>query len=53
VWRCRLNTYTRGGFTGDVCEHDSEIFIISKCHDFDGQLLSSNILKMMLRRGVG
>jgi hypothetical protein len=52
VWRCRLNTYTRGGFRGDVCEH-SENFFIGKCHDFDGQLLSSDILKKILRCGVG
>jgi len=53
VWSCRLNTYTLGGFRGDVCEHNSETFIISKRHDVEGQLLSSNILKKILRCGVG
>jgi hypothetical protein len=53
AWMCRLNTYTRGGFRGDVCEHDSETFFISKRYDFDGQLPSPNILKKILHRGVG
>ena len=52
AWRWRLSTYTRGGFRGDVCEHGSENFF-SKCHDFEGQLRSSIILKNILRRGVG
>jgi hypothetical protein len=53
VWGCRLITFTRGGFIVYVCEHGSENFFINKSPDFVGNLIISNILRKILRRGIG